>query len=193
VALSTLVPTATGLRAIAELSVGDRVFDELGRPCRVTGVYDVWPERCHRLSFSDGAEVLASGDHLWVTWTKNERHHFFRRGGRLYRQRGPKPVGYPDGWAAMRPSRTTDQLVATIGSDDGSSNHAIPLARPLAYPESPPPGDPYVLGVWLGDGDRDAAGLRAQLGALGGCWATSTSPTPTCTRRRPNALPCCRG
>jgi hypothetical protein len=103
VALSTLVPTATGLRAIAELSVGDRVFDELGRPCRVTGVYDVWPERCHRLSFSDGAEVLASGDHLWVTWTKNERHHFFRRGGRLYRQRGPKPVGYPDGWAAMRP------------------------------------------------------------------------------------------
>jgi replicative DNA helicase len=64
-------------------------------------------------------------------------------------------------------TRTTDQLVATIGSDDGSSNHAIPLARPLAYPESPLPVDPYVLGVWLGDGDRDVAGLTAQLGALG--------------------------
>ena len=32
VALSTLVPTGTGLRAIAELCVGDQVFDELGMP-----------------------------------------------------------------------------------------------------------------------------------------------------------------
>ena len=161
VALSTLVPTATGLRAIAELEVGDRVFDELGRPCRVTGVYDVWPERCHRLTFSDGAEVLASGDHLWVTWTKNERHHFFRRGGRRHRHRGPKPVGYPDDWAVMRPPRTTDELVATIRSSDGYSNHAIPLAAPPAFPESPLPIDPYVLGVWLGDGNRDAAVVNA--------------------------------
>jgi N-acetylmuramoyl-L-alanine amidase len=173
VALSTLVPTATGLRAIAELAVGDQVFDELGMPCRVTGVYDVWPERCHRLRFSDGAEVVASGDHLWVTWTKNQRHYYFRRGGE-HRRRGPKPVGFPDEWAAMRPPRTTDELVATLTGNDGYSNHAIPLTRPLQYPDDALPVDPYVLGVWLGDGNRDThsgwfgvAGLTAQLRALG--------------------------
>lgn len=167
VALSTLVPTGAGLRAIAELGAGDQVFDELGMPCRVTGVYDVWPERCHRLLFSDGAEVVTSGDHLWVTWTKNQRHQYFRRGGERYRRRGPKPIGFPDEWAAMRPPRTTDELVATLTARDGHSNHAIPLARPVRYPDAEPPIDPYVLGVWLGDGDRRAATIYTSLANAG--------------------------
>jgi hypothetical protein len=166
VALSTPVPTGTELRAIAELGVGDQVFDELGMPCRVTGVYDVWPERCHRLLFSDGAEVVASGDHLWVTWTKNQRHQYFRRGER-YRRRGPKPIGFPDEWAAMRPPRTTDELVATLTARDGYSNHAIPLARPLRYPDAALPVDPYVLGVWLGDGDSRTATIYSSLADAG--------------------------
>jgi outer membrane murein-binding lipoprotein Lpp len=167
VALSTLVPTGAGLRAIAELGVGDQVFDELGMPCRVTGVYDVWPERCHRLRFSDGAEVVASGDHLWVTWTKNQRHYYFRRGGERHHHRGPKPIGFPDDWAAMRPPRTTDELVATLTAADGYSNHAIPLARPLRYPDSALPIDPYILGVWLGDGNAQAATINTSLAAAG--------------------------
>jgi N-acetylmuramoyl-L-alanine amidase/LAGLIDADG-like domain len=166
-ALHTEIPTTRGLRPLSDIAVGDEVFDELGKPCRVTNVTDLWPERCWRLLFSDGAEVLASGEHLWVTWTANERHHYFRRGGKRYERRGPKPEGFPPNWAAMRPVRTTDQLVATIQGRRGWSNHAIPLTRPLQGPPHDLPVDPYVLGVWLGDGSSQEATIYANAGADG--------------------------
>ena len=166
-ALHTEIPTTLGLRPLSDIAVGDEVFDELGKPCRVTNVTDLWPERCWRLLFSDGAEVLASGEHLWVTWTANERHHYFRRGGKRYERRGPKPEGFPPNWAAMRPVRTTDQLVATIQGRRGWSNHAIPLTRPLQGPPHDLPVDPYVLGVWLGDGSSQEATIYANAGADG--------------------------
>ena len=97
-ALHTEIPTTRGLRPLSDIAVRDEVFDELGKPCRVTNVTDLWPQRCWRLLFSDGAEVLASGEHLWVTWTTNERHHDFRRGGKRYERRGPKPGGFPPNW-----------------------------------------------------------------------------------------------
>lgn len=49
-------------------------------------------------------------------------------------------------------TRTTEELLASI--EAGNRPHAIPLAQPLSAPDVDLPVDPWVLGLWLGDGDK---------------------------------------
>jgi hypothetical protein len=234
--LSTPIPTPSGWTTMRELRVGDQVFDEAGRPCNVTGVFDEFPERAWRVRFSDGTSLVAGGEHQWVTWTHAERKAFLRsdheptaaalpadwpnwrarrlptrflaedvvaraldlhreglsarrieaelgcsraalaphlRAGR-YASRVPR-----SGAAATGPRiRTTDEIVATLTyGKRGDRNHSIPVAGALELPPLDLPVDPYVLGVWLGDGstaeavvtlgDRDAEEILARLAERG--------------------------
>lgn len=78
-ALETPITTPGGATAMGALRVGDEVFDEAGRICRVTFKSDVRiPEICYRVSFSDGTFIDASSEHQWVTWTHGERKQFLR-------------------------------------------------------------------------------------------------------------------
>jgi N-acetylmuramoyl-L-alanine amidase len=155
-ALDTLVPTPGGLRALREITVGSIVFDERGEPCNVTATYDDLPERAWRIVFGDGLEVLAGGEHQWVTVTREQRRGYFRRDRPRDRHRGPRPDGYPLDWARWGKVRNTDEIAATLLTSDGGYRHTIPVAHPLRLDERSLPVDPYLLGVWLGDGgERD--------------------------------------
>ncbi|MFL0579486.1 LAGLIDADG family homing endonuclease [Dietzia sp. 179-F 9C3 NHS] len=75
-ALDTQTPICTpdGWRTMGELSVGDRVFDEAGRPTTVTGVYDQpLTDTCFEVKFSDGSTVVCDDQHLWWTETRTTR------------------------------------------------------------------------------------------------------------------------
>jgi phage terminase large subunit len=64
-ALDTEIPTPTGWRRMEELNVGDKVFDDEGRPCRITAT-SLWPERpVMRVTFEDATEVVADERHEW--------------------------------------------------------------------------------------------------------------------------------
>lgn len=130
-ALDTPIPTPAGWTTMGDLSVGDEVFDEQGRVCRVTFATDVMHDRpCYRVAFSDGTGVVADGEHLW--WA----HDRYR--GRMVVEttetmRGRVRVG----------ARVTHR----------ERRYSIPVAGALATdPVGDLPVDPYVLGVWLGDG-----------------------------------------
>ena len=41
--------------------------------------------------------------------------------------------------------------------------HSIPLARPLRCPEAELAIDPYLLGLWLGDGSCGAASITSHI------------------------------
>ncbi|WP_297504769.1 terminase large subunit [Ferrovum sp.] len=70
----TLIPTPQGFKRMADLQVGDQVFDERGRPCAVTAVSDILHERpCYRVNFSTGESVVADADHEWLTHAKVDR------------------------------------------------------------------------------------------------------------------------
>jgi hypothetical protein len=141
-ALDTPVPTPDGLVPLRDIRVGGTVFDEHGQPCRVTAVYDDVPQRAYRMTFNDGTEVLAGGEHQWVTLTRD-------------RHRGPKPAAFPQDWARWGSVKTSDQLAATLHTPNGGDRHRIPLAEPLDLAPRDLPVDPYVLGSWLGVlGDR---------------------------------------
>jgi hypothetical protein len=79
--------------------------------------------------FSDGTSVVCDLAHQWRTISKNDRRH----------------------------GRSIDRIVTTAEIERtlvawGERNHQIPLAGAVWYPERDLPIDPYVLGVWVGDG-----------------------------------------
>lgn len=162
-ALDTMIPTIDGWKKNGEIEVGDTIFDEQGRLCSVVGVYDGMPERAYKITFSDGAEIVADGEHQWVTLTASERKRLNRRGEDI-----------PADWAA-KPPIVTDDILATLRyGKRGDLNHCIPTTLPLDCPEADLPMDPWVFGVWLGDGssstaeftchDNDAPHFIAEMG-----------------------------
>lgn len=141
-AVDTPVPTPVGWRTMADLKVGDTVFGIDGSPCRVVAATEVMFGRpCYDVLFSDGQVITADASHLWVTTTKTVRKH--GRGG-------PAAI-------------TTSDIAASLRAGD-EVNHHVALASPVQYAESDLPIDPYVLGVWLGDGTSDKAEVTCGRG-----------------------------
>ena len=137
-ALDTPIPTPAGWTTMGKLRVGDRVFDECGRPCTVTFATPVMHDReCYELVFSDGSTIVADGDHLWAT---NDR---------ASRKRGDRSLTV----------RSTREIVASLRTNDARANHLIPVCGALDYPERDLPVDPYTLGIWLGDGHSSSAAV----------------------------------
>jgi deoxycytidine triphosphate deaminase len=134
-ALDTPIPTPGGWRTMGDLCRGDLVFDETGEPCRVVATSEVLLGRpCREVCFSDGHRIVADLQHEWLTCDKNAREHHRRRTSIV----------------------TTAQIEAKLRVR-GEWNHQVPLAGPVQYPECLLPIDPYVLGIWLGDGTTTSA------------------------------------
>ena len=153
-AIDTPIPTPTGWTSMGDLRPGDQVFNETGNVCTVLAVSGHMEGRpCYRLTFSDGAEIVADADHLWLTSA-------LRSGG----PKGPKPADAPrkGQWAL----RTTAEIARTLTLKPTTSvhpqakwNHRVGVAGPLDLPDIELPVRPYTLGAWLGDGDSDCARL----------------------------------
>jgi deoxycytidine triphosphate deaminase len=134
-AVPTAVPTPNGWRTMGALRVGDQVFGPDGAPRTVVAATGVMTERpCYEVEFSDHSVIIADASHQWVTTSKAERDH-----GRY-----------------ATSVRTTEQIAATLRVRN-EVNHHVALTEPVAYPERALPVDPYVLGVWLGDGTSTKA------------------------------------
>ena len=135
--LNTEVPTPDGWTEMQYLEVGDEVFDLDGRPTKVIAATGFLANRpCYEVELSDGSVFIADAQHQWVTHTKAER----------VRRDGAPPT-----------SKTTQQLADSVrvGSE---WNHHIPLAGPAQYADRDDLEiDPYVLGIWLGDGTTTKA------------------------------------
>jgi phage terminase large subunit-like protein len=164
--VSTKVPTPTGWVKLGEISDGDEIFDEQGNICRVVQAHPIqFPKKAYRLTFSDGASIVAGEEHLWTTWTHSDRKSYNRRNDYV---ESDESVGLPDNWPTWtKPSRwghptdigpktrTTQDIVDTFTHGKrGDLNHSIPVALPLKYTEKHLPVDPYLYGVYLGDGNR---------------------------------------
>lgn len=160
-ALDTPIPTPSGWSTMGALKIGDLVFDELGRPCRVTWKSPVWHGRpCYRVQFDDGSAIVADQEHEWATLTAQERKrrsaharedargvtcHGQTSDRRRRADRRPAAVGI----------RTTGQISRTLRAQ-GRANHSIDVCPGLNLPDADLPIDPYVLGLWLADGTSNS-------------------------------------
>jgi hypothetical protein len=140
-ALDTPVPMADGSWSeMGLLRAGDYVIGTDGSPTCVLEAWDVLYGRdCYEVEFSNGEIIVADGEHQWVTTRKKDRHNYVRSGG--VRFNSPR-VGA---------ARTTREIYETLRSR-GEFNHRVRVASAVRYSEREYVLDPYVLGVWLGDG-----------------------------------------
>lgn len=177
----TPIATPDGWKEIWELGKGDQVFSDNGKICNVTFNSGIATSRpCYEVEFSDGSVIVADEDHLWHTFTYNERARFNnsrpewrqRRRERRARDRkldgGKRPDNTARGIAMVESDiplpagevRTTKQLLETLTLGDKKKrfNHFIRATEPLELPTQDLPIDPYHLGLWLGDGDSAGGG-----------------------------------
>jgi len=134
-ALDTPIPTPTGWSTMGDLRVGDELFDQDGKVCRVTHKSEVFRDhRCYEVEFSDGSVIVADAGHRWETLSGKHQ----------------------------RPGvHTTEEIAASVMYRGNRFNHAIPVTEPLDTASKTLPIDPYALGVWLGDGNRCSAQITS--------------------------------
>lgn len=152
-ALETPVPTPTGWSTVGDLRTGDHVLGGDGQPVEVKRVTPVYRDLdCYRVTFDDGEEIVASANHGWTLQRLN---------------------GHGDEHELI--TTTTAQLAADYLNFWGRRRYRMRLAA-YDLPSAELPIDPYLLGLWLGDGDsrdssiavgsRDAAETAVILKAL---------------------------
>ena len=179
-ALDTPIATPDGFKTVGDIQPGDEVFDADGHITRVLGKSEVFTgKECFEVEFSSGEKIVASGDHRWLTRTR-------------------KPQG-------IQQVRTTSEMYRTQQAH-GRPNHSVAVCGALqTKPAEQLPIDPYVFGLWLGDGsssssiiwagDQDVLHVMSQLEASGyagypkrrrTAWAVRFSDAPKWSRQGPH-------
>lgn len=159
-AVDTPIPTPRGWTTMGELAIGDEVLGADGKPTAIVAATDIMLGRpCYRVIFSDGTQVVADAEHQWLT---EDYHSRMRTAKAARRQPGTKPRGSDQRYKRVHfPAViTTEQMAGSIRARGGHTlNHTIDAAAPLDLPAIATPIDPYLFGVWLGDGDSRAGAL----------------------------------
>ena len=135
--LDTPLPTPTGWTTMGAVQVGDALLGRDGLPCTVTQTSEIHERDCFRVTFDDGSSVVCDDEHRWLTDT-----------------------GVQD-WQIQRQVASTVELRTTL-TRYGQRQHRVPVAEPLDLPPATLPIEPYVLGVWLGDGKHTSGEISSQ-------------------------------
>lgn len=137
--LDSLVLTPTGFVSMGEITIGTTVIADDGTPAAVTAVHPQGVLDCYEVTFSDGAVVRCSDDHLWTV-----RHC---RGTTRSKRTGERNPIY---WKTV----TLRELIdGGLRTSDGQAKWHIPIAAPANLDAGGDrPLDPYLVGVLLGDG-----------------------------------------
>jgi hypothetical protein len=159
--IETDIPTPDGLKKMKDLKVGDRVFDENGKPCNVINATDVMLNRnCFKVLFNDGTEVIADENHLWLTDTVVSRRSIrnSKKNNRFF-PRELKNKGVDQTHKREFESVKTTLDISKSLVFDGEYNHSVKKCKPVEYPEVNHSIHPYVFGCWIGDGHSSGGGF----------------------------------
>lgn len=147
-ALDTEIPTPDGWTTMGDIRVGDSVFSPSGSTIRVTAATPVMVGRdCYRITLSDGTKIVADADHLWTVETASSRKALCR---------ASNPVSLP---ATVTTREMSDNLRARRKDGRKQRQFSIVTTKPIHYTRKQLPVDPYILGLWLGDGHSSSGGF----------------------------------
>lgn len=132
--LDTPIATISGWKNMGDLNIGDIVFDKDGNPTSIVHVSDIHYNPCYKIIFNNKEEIVADCDHRWlITFVKGKKK--------------------------IEKIMTTSELASYVDDLNKSGKRKnssllpkIVVNKPLNCTFKQLPIDPYVLGVWLGDG-----------------------------------------
>lgn len=70
----TIIPTPKGFRRVDEIKIGDKLFDRLGKPTTVLGVFPQGEKKVFEVTFEDGRTALCNDEHLWSVYVDDNEY-----------------------------------------------------------------------------------------------------------------------
>ena len=125
--IDTPVLTTKGWKRHIDLRPGDYVFGPVGLPVKVKWNSGQYKCESQSIDFADGFSIIAARQHEWVVYADHDDHK-----GRV---------------------RETVETQNIFAKPNRRSPY-IPADAILEMPKRELPIDPYLLGVWLGDGNK---------------------------------------
>lgn len=133
---SSILYKQDGCVEIGDCEVGDEIYDDQGELTTIIGKYPQGIRPVYKITLIDGRELMCGLDHNW--WVRdNSRRKFFKR---TTREMLDDYLMYRESWKNRKNPYTF--------------RYSIPTAQPVNYPKRDLPIDPYLLGLWLGDGSN---------------------------------------
>lgn len=164
--IDTKISTPNGFVEIQHLSIGDIVYDMYGKECKVTALSNKTDkENAYEMEFSDGLKVISGAPHQWVVRSIQGRASFNRQKNRnalLQKRR----IGTKDDLkkgidqrskCIQSEIKTTEEIFNTQIGINNRPEWSIDLTYPVEYPKKDLIIDPYILGLWLGDGNSSGS------------------------------------
>lgn len=136
---STPVLTTEGWKRHGDLRPGMSVYGRDGKPKRILAVTGSTEQDLFEVVFPEGRTLRATSGHLW---SGRRRMH---------------PKGDTSKWEDREMTLTTAELAKlTEMKANATRPFKVWAHRPVELPPADLPIDPYVLGFWLGDGDKQS-------------------------------------
>jgi intein/homing endonuclease len=132
--VDTPIFTNNGWKTMRTLSKLDMVYDMDGNLTKILHLSEINTKPCYEITFDNNEKVIADFEHRWLI--------------SFYRNKKYKDV-----------IMTTEELFSYLNNIKISGkrwSHKLPkvkICKPLNNDDIKLPIDPYVLGVWLGDGN----------------------------------------
>ena len=133
--ITTPVPMSDGTwKVMGDIEDGDVIVGQNGKPTRVIKAHKIhYPERAYNITFSNGDVIKAGGEHLWTIF----------------------------GYHRVRQTVNTDKIYEFFNK----SNQSIfvdRVYRPDNQGDIELPLDPYLLGLYLGDGSLHTSRITTE-------------------------------
>jgi hypothetical protein len=133
--LDTLIPTPSGWTTMGDIEVGDHILSPSGKSVTVIKKTEtMYNHDCYKIYFDNGEEIIADAGHLWEVNSS-------------YWNVGEKVVTTEDIFNTYKNKKHNKRGKGVVGS------YYIKITKPIeTCIHQNLPIDPYLLGVWLGDG-----------------------------------------
>jgi len=139
-ALDTPIPTINGFKFIKDIQIGDIIYDGNGKPTEVEHVSEIHHNPCYKIKFDTNDELICDHEHKWLITERITSGVFNTKSYKvLY----------------IEKEYTTEQLL-----DKKNKNEILRISCTSIENEFKElPIDPYILGLWLGDGSKQCGAL----------------------------------
>ena len=129
--IMTKIPTPDGWKFAKDIKLGDKLFDRLGNPTEVLGVYPQGVKKSYKVTLQDGTSFVVNDEHIipYVTSKKNINNKTLKEMMVDYKK--PK---------------------TKFEHDTHTHKYRIPKNEAVEYEKKNLIIEPYALGVLIGDG-----------------------------------------
>ena len=155
ISLKTKVFSTEGWKLLEDIKVGDYVYTPKGKAVEVKYLSPIQTDSpCYEITFSDGTKIVADENHRWFVHSDKafNLHGLYNKTGRI-----PTESGY------ARSGRITTKAIFENYKGTGGRKKTnifyVPTAEAIQTKGYDLGIDPYLLGLWLGNGSRSTGYL----------------------------------